>query len=140
MAISKRTPRTGMYPDDVERNAVAFLRSLHRAVDSHPGHPPLMMQGDVFKVAHGVLIHVAHQLYDGYPDPLAEDPPRARRVAVPVVTARKVWDRDGWECQHCGTHCELTVDHIVPVSKGGSDDMSNYQTLCGPCNSRKGNR
>lgn len=51
---------------------------------------------------------------------------------------RAVWDRDGWECQHCGDHKNLTVDHIVPVALGGSDDLANLQTLCGICNCRKG--
>lgn len=54
------------------------------------------------------------------------------------VSARAIFDRDDWTCQHCGTHCNLTVDHIVPRSKGGTDDPSNLQTLCGSCNSRKG--
>lgn len=34
----------------------------------------------------------------------------------------------------------LTVDHIIPVSKGGLSEMSNYQTLCEKCNTRKDNK
>lgn len=51
---------------------------------------------------------------------------------------RAVWDRDNWECRNCGTHCDLTVDHIVPLARGGTDDLDNLQTLCRSCNSRKG--
>lgn len=38
-----------------------------------------------------------------------------------------------------GTEVMLTKDHIVPKSKGGPDDASNYQTMCEPCNKKKGN-
>jgi hypothetical protein len=41
-------------------------------------------------------------------------------------------------CLKCGSSYNLTVDHIVPVSKGGGDDRSNLQCLCRSCNSRKG--
>jgi 5-methylcytosine-specific restriction endonuclease McrA len=63
--------------------------------------------------------------------------PVPRRAKLPF---RRVWDRDDWRCVTCGTHKNLTVDHIIPVSKGGTDDLDNLQTMCGPCNSRKGNR
>ena len=53
---------------------------------------------------------------------------------------RTVWDRDGWECVTCGSHANLTVDHIMPLARGGSDDLSNLQTMCFSCNSRKGAR
>lgn len=47
-----------------------------------------------------------------------------------------------YRCSHLG--CEisenLTVDHIVPLSKGGTDDISNLQFMCGPHNAAKGNR
>jgi 5-methylcytosine-specific restriction endonuclease McrA len=65
-------------------------------------------------------------------------PPASRpRKKLPF---RAVWDRDDWTCVRCGTHKHLTVDHIVPVSKGGTDDFSNLQTMCQPCNSSKGAR
>ena len=63
--------------------------------------------------------------------------PAARRRKLPF---RQVWDRDGWQCVTCGTHKDLTVDHITPLAVGGTDDFSNLQTMCRPCNSRKGAR
>lgn len=53
---------------------------------------------------------------------------------------RKVFERDAYRCIHCGDHHDLSVDHIHPESKGGTLDMDNLQTLCRPCNSRKGTK
>lgn len=41
-------------------------------------------------------------------------------------------------CLRCGAAEDLTVDHIVPLSKGGSNHLSNLQLLCRPCNAHKG--
>jgi hypothetical protein len=43
-------------------------------------------------------------------------------------------------CEHCGATSDLEVDHVVPISLGGSDDRDNLQCLCLMCNRRKGNR
>jgi len=64
------------------------------------------------------------------------------------VIAGKWWAvlaRDKWKCLSCGRSSKedgvlLEVDHIIPRSKGGSDDMSNLQTLCKKCNIGKSNR
>lgn len=39
-----------------------------------------------------------------------------------------------------GNEVLMTKDHIIPQSKGGSDDISNYQTMCEPCNKAKGSK
>lgn len=46
-------------------------------------------------------------------------------------------------CNGCKLHFRirnLTIDHITPQSKGGTDHIENLQLLCGACNSLKGNR
>lgn len=48
--------------------------------------------------------------------------------------------RDDFRCKHCGTRDNLSVDHIHPESLGGTLDLDNLQTLCMPCNARKGVR
>lgn len=51
-----------------------------------------------------------------------------------------IFERDRYRCRHCGTSNDLSLDHVYPKSKGGTDDPENLQTLCRPCNSRKGAR
>jgi hypothetical protein len=53
----------------------------------------------------------------------------------------RVFDRDGYRCRKCGAtgaEADLTIDHIKPVSLGGTNAEPNLQTLCRSCNSRKG--
>ena len=51
---------------------------------------------------------------------------------------RKVMQRDGWKCLRCGELRNLSKDHVVPISRGGSNSADNLQTLCRSCNSWKG--
>ena len=59
-----------------------------------------------------------------------------------VANYRKVFNelksKYGAKCAYCGNIEKLTIDHIIPRSKGGSDLTSNLQILCKSCNSRKG--
>ena len=68
-----------------------------------------------------------------------------RRLERSRITAKvryQVMRRDQFRCQICGARAEdgarLHVDHINPVSKGGTSDMSNLRTLCDRCNLGKG--
>lgn len=45
-----------------------------------------------------------------------------------------------YRCLACGKKKSLTADHVIPVSRGGSNDISNIQPLCKRCNSSKGTR
>lgn len=66
----------------------------------------------------------------------------SRYVTVPfkgvVLTRHNVFKRDRYQCQYCGTSKDLTLDHLVPRSKGGTSSWSNLVTACRRCNARKG--
>lgn len=57
-----------------------------------------------------------------------------------VVTRKNVLKRDSFKCQYCGTRESLTIDHVIPKSRGGSDEWDNLITCCSTCNVKKGNR
>ena len=64
------------------------------------------------------------------------------RLALPV-TRRTVLARDNYVCQYCGqayAKAELTVDHVVPRSRGGEHAWENVVAACLRCNQRKGDR
>jgi 5-methylcytosine-specific restriction endonuclease McrA len=59
------------------------------------------------------------------------------------VTRRSVLARDQHTCQYCHSQLpatRLTIDHVVPRSRGGENTWENLVTCCGPCNRRKANR
>lgn len=57
------------------------------------------------------------------------------------ITRRAVLARDNWTCQYCGdSRSKLTVDHVLPKSRGGDSDWDNIVASCAPCNRRKGSR
>jgi 5-methylcytosine-specific restriction endonuclease McrA len=59
------------------------------------------------------------------------------------LTKHRLFARDRHICAYCGNHyaeADLTVEHIVPVSRGGQHTWTNVVTACRSCNTRKGNR
>jgi 5-methylcytosine-specific restriction endonuclease McrA len=57
------------------------------------------------------------------------------------ITRRAVFARDRWTCQYCGhERGNLTVDHVIPRSRGGGSSWDNIVACCAPCNRRKGDR
>ncbi len=67
-------------------------------------------------------------------------------VHVPQAIKRKIsrralFARDGWRCAYCGSSTgKLTLDHIIPRSRGGKSVWENVVSSCAPCNHRKGSR
>jgi 5-methylcytosine-specific restriction endonuclease McrA len=58
----------------------------------------------------------------------------------PAFTRFNLFLRDRFRCVYCGSHRELTFDHVVPRSQGGRTSWENVATACAPCNLRKGGR
>ena len=54
------------------------------------------------------------------------------------LSRRAILARDGFRCQYCGNTRQLTIDHIIPRSRGGVSSWDNVVTSCAPCNVRKG--
>ncbi|MBD2576857.1 HNH endonuclease [Oscillatoria sp. FACHB-1406] len=63
-----------------------------------------------------------------------------RTWKVPPVNRREVLRRDAHRCQYCGSTKKLTLDHVIPRSKGGKHTWDNVVTACERCNSQKGDR
>jgi len=56
------------------------------------------------------------------------------------VNRNRLYKRDNNECVYCGSKKDLTIDHILPKSRGGKNTWNNLITCCLPCNLRKGDK
>ncbi len=68
--------------------------------------------------------------------------PLPRRLPLPL-SRRVILARDMFTCQYCGTQpprADLTIDHVLPRSRGGATSWENVVAACSQCNRRKGNR
>jgi 5-methylcytosine-specific restriction endonuclease McrA len=66
---------------------------------------------------------------------------RAKRAAAPGSFTSEEWlakqAEYGYRCAYCWAEGELTVDHVIPVTKSGSHAIDNIVPACGSCNNRK---
>lgn len=92
---------------------------------------------------------IAHELvmaHGGDPDPrfspveaFATRGARSKsKKPIPGYIRKAVFERDAYRCKKCGDYHDLHADHIFPESRGGEATLDNLQTLCRPCNVRKG--
>ena len=61
------------------------------------------------------------------------------RTKVPF-SKKNVMIRDDFRCQYCGETKGLTIDHVIPTSKGGKTTFENCVAACKKCNGRKGDK
>ena len=87
---------------------------------------PLRSASDTFRWPH--VIRLVHYV-------------RVPRLVQRKISRRALFARDGWRCVYCGTSGgRLTLDHVVPRSRGGDSVWENVVTACAPCNLKKGDR
>jgi 5-methylcytosine-specific restriction endonuclease McrA len=55
-----------------------------------------------------------------------------------VLNRHNIFKRDGNECVYCGENRDLTLDHVIPKSRGGKTSWANLVAACKSCNGRKG--
>jgi 5-methylcytosine-specific restriction endonuclease McrA len=65
--------------------------------------------------------------------------PRSARIKV-LLNRKNVMKRDNFRCAYCGDSKNLTIDHIIPRSKGGKTTWENLVTACNTCNNKKDNK
>jgi|TARA_R100000081_G_scaffold91511_2_gene69711 5-methylcytosine-specific restriction endonuclease McrA len=67
-----------------------------------------------------------------------------RYVSIPFrkvpLSRENVFRRDRYHCLYCGSKKNLTIDHVIPRSKGGKNDWKNLATCCKSCNIKKDNK
>jgi hypothetical protein len=76
------------------------------------------------------IIQKAAEVYSNIP---SDD----ERKPIPDDVKMFVWQRDKGKCVKCGSQENLEYDHIIPVSRGGSNTERNIQLLCEKCNREK---
>lgn len=96
----------------------------------------LILQKEQRKQA--VLERARTEVFGAQTDVEEADQSRQTRQPIPESVRHEVWRRDQGRCVDCGSREALEFDHIIPVSKGGSNTARNLELRCEACNRRKG--
>jgi 5-methylcytosine-specific restriction endonuclease McrA len=107
----------------VRRAHVLVFKGKAEVIEDLPR--PLRSASDTFRWPH--VIRLVHYI-------------RVPRAVKRKISRRALFARDGHRCQYCGSSGKLTLDHVVPRSRGGDSVWENVVTSCAPCNLKKGNR
>jgi hypothetical protein len=125
-----RTTRNGRVAKDWVKSTLREMRTNAATVNTLERYGLLLDQGDEYAIAEraGISSLVLWKL----------GPSGQRRPGISPAVRQRVYARDGFACVHCGSEDQLSIDHIIPWSKGGAHSEGNFQTLCMPCNIKKG--
>lgn len=99
-----------------------------------------MMKAEIVAVRDGRVVRSVSKVFP-YPSVIR----LSAFIRVPYkkieLSRKNIMRRDNYTCQYCGSKTfELTIDHIIPRSRGGGDSWENLVAACNRCNNRKGNR
>lgn len=107
------------------RRAVTLVMSGKTEVLKYADRAIKLANGSVFQVPLLIkLLKVIRTIY---------------RNKVPF-SKRNVMIRDNYKCGYCGCNDELTIDHVIPISRGGKTEFDNCIACCIKCNTKKKDR
>jgi hypothetical protein len=136
-------------------NRPAYLRPGLRFMGRYPGGEDRLAEkirddvNAVLAAAHEPPLPIpGAEMEDEPPDEPGDAPwpsrgdtrPAVRRQPIPERVRHEVWRRDQGRCVDCGSRERLEFDHIVPISRGGSNTARNLELRCESCNRRKSAR
>ena len=146
-SILNQDPTQIEYYSEIVKNMVGKVLTKNRGITEKTGEVYSLL--DSAKLSHNEvneLISLCEQKIQEYEEKRDgshwEHRKRGRRVVSGTVRY-EVLKRANGRCELCGISHELKsleVDHIIPKSLGGKDDISNYQALCYTCNAQKNNK
>ena len=85
------------------------------------------------------IIKLGRIRYIEFQEKLRNEPRKQAQKFISKKNVREfIFKRDGYKCLKCNKNYSLSLDHIVPIEKGGLNRLYNLQTLCISCNSSKG--
>ena len=142
------------YRDDPELVAVVLsARRLQMDGDDEGAFAMLKDSGRFWtdESATRVLVNETFHYKSLYPDGHPERNEIAKKQAADQRRRyrankhkKKLGEVQGWRCRYCNADVsgarKASVDHVIPIERGGSDDYDNLQVLCLACNQSKGGR
>ena len=118
----------------------SIRQMLNSVITTLDAYDEISAQGIPFEWGNLVLMYCFSDEYQDYWFK-KEKKSKRKRTHIPRGLRHEVFKRDNYKCVECGASKDdgavLHVDHKIPVSKGGTDELSNLQTLCSDCNLNK---
>ena len=118
----------------------SIRQMLNSVITTLDAYDEISAQGIPFEWGNLVLMYCFSDEYQDYWFK-KEKKSKRKRTHIPRGLRHEVFKRDNYKCVECGASKEdgatLHIDHKIPVSKGGTDELDNLQTLCSDCNLNK---
>ena len=115
------------------RRQFIFQNCAYHVAGNYTEEEKLLLVQDVFDSERRKFERLRHKFKEAN-----RTASRIERPGIPEEVRIAVWRRDSGRCSRCGSRERLEYDHIIPISRGGSNTTRNIELLCEICNRSKG--